>query len=669
MSKSKLFATAAMLAAVPLAFGQAFTAGNIVVAQLGDGTNPLLNTGNVISLIQFAPDGTVLGGVDLPNSGPTSIISSGTATSEGQLVRSADGRYLLYYGYGAELPNSVVLNSSSGSVIPRTVARIDANGTVDTSTRLTDAQSGNNPRSATSPDGVRLYVAGANGGIRVTTVGSTTAPTQVNDGNTNLRVVKAINGNLYYSTGSNTPQVRGIYKVAGYPLLAGAMTTQVVSTDHGVGNSSPYDFIFANNNTTLYVADDRTNGSGGIQRYNLSVNGDFVFDYVISVGASAGARALEEVDGVLFAITTNGRLVSLTDTGPTSVVTDLATAGANFAFRGLAKAPVAPQVTFLNTSTSDLAAWRYDGGEVISSNVFGNLPSGWSPVAVGDYNGNGSDDWLFFNSSSNLMAIWFMEDLTVAGTAVFGITPGFSPTSATGDFNGDGVTDIVFVNASGDYAIWLMNGSEVFETALFPGLSGWEVAGIGDLNGDGNSDIIWRNASLQLVAVWLMDGTDVDETGAFGIDNVWAIAAVRDFDGDGNDDVFFMDQGGSRAAIWLMDGVDVTAQQAYLGLGSFIPVGFGDFNADGKTDIIWNSGTTYAFWLMDGTSVVETAAYVVDGYALVGVNDFNRDGRDDLFWTSPSGDNTVWQMNGVVPTPTILNSTGPNWLPVGLLNS
>jgi hypothetical protein len=491
----------------------------------------------------------------------------------------------------------------------------------------------------------------------------------VNTGNTNLRVVKAINGNLYYSTGSNSPQVRGIYKVAGYPLLAGAITTQVVSTDHGDGNSSPYDFIFANNNTTLYVGDDRTNGSGGIQRYDISQNGDFAFTYVISLGANVGARALEEVDGVLFAITTDGRLVSLTDTGPSSTVTTLATAGTNFVYRGLAKAPVAPQVTFLNTSTSDLAAWRYNGGNVIASNLFGNLASGWSPVAVGDYNGDGSDDWLFFNGSSNLMAIWFMKDLTVAGTAVFGITPGFSPTSATGDFNGDGVTDVVFVNSSGDHAIWLMNGNGVFETALFPGLSGWVVDKTGDLNGDGKSDIIWRNASLGLVAIWLMDGTDVAGTGAFGIDNVWAIAAVRDFDGDGNDDVFFMDQGGSRAAIWLMNGVTVTAQQAYLGLGSFIPAAFGDFNADGKTDIIWNSGTIYAFWLMDGTSVVANAAYEVSGFALVGVNDFNRDGRDDLFWTTVGGNNTVWQMNGVVPTPTILNSTGPNWLPVGLLNS
>src|SRR5262249_26309255 len=81
-----------------------FTPGNIVVYRVGTGTGSLVNTGNAIFLDEFEPDGTLVQSVALPvaaSSGVLPIASSGTATSEGLLTRSADGRYLIATGYGA----------------------------------------------------------------------------------------------------------------------------------------------------------------------------------------------------------------------------------------------------------------------------------------------------------------------------------------------------------------------------------------------------------------------------------------------------------------------------------------------------------------------------------------------------------------------------------------
>ena len=122
------------------------------------------------------------------------LVASGTATSEGLLSRSADGRYLLVAGYGAAV-GTVSVSSTAASGVPRVIGRVDASGQVDTSTALTDAASGNNVRSATSPDGQTLYVTGGAGGVRVTTLGSTTS-TQLSATAVNLRQVNLFAGQI-----------------------------------------------------------------------------------------------------------------------------------------------------------------------------------------------------------------------------------------------------------------------------------------------------------------------------------------------------------------------------------------------------------------------------------------------------------------------------------------
>src|SRR5262245_8201285 len=82
----------------------AFSPGNLVIYRVGTGTGSLLNTGNPVFVDEYSPAGTLVQSIALPTTTVGSnrrLISSGTASSEGMLTRSADGRYLVLAGYDA----------------------------------------------------------------------------------------------------------------------------------------------------------------------------------------------------------------------------------------------------------------------------------------------------------------------------------------------------------------------------------------------------------------------------------------------------------------------------------------------------------------------------------------------------------------------------------------
>src|ERR1700749_1563810 len=79
-----------------------FTPGNLIVYRVGDGTNALVNTGSPIFLDEYTTAGVFVQSVALPTvdgSVNNSIVASGTASSEGLITTSTDGRYLVVTGY------------------------------------------------------------------------------------------------------------------------------------------------------------------------------------------------------------------------------------------------------------------------------------------------------------------------------------------------------------------------------------------------------------------------------------------------------------------------------------------------------------------------------------------------------------------------------------------
>ncbi len=330
----------------------ALTPGNLVVVRVGDGTLALTSVATAVFLDEYTPGGALVQTLALPTttSGTNQVCTnSGSATSEGFLTVSSDGQYLISVGYAAAPGFGSVATSSTVNVT-RVIARTALNGTIDTSTSLTDAFSGKNIRSAASDNGTQFWAAGSDQGIRyVSGLGATTSTALNTTNPLNNRVVQIVAGQLYVSSSSST--YFGLSTVGtGLPTTAGQVV-QLLNGFPAVTGPSSYDYFFADA-STLYVADDSTSGSG-IQKWTES-GGTWSLQYILSPGS--GCRGLNgTVNGgvaTLYATTSvasPNTLVTVTDTGATSVFATVATAGTNMAFRGvrvLAGGSFGPGVAF-----------------------------------------------------------------------------------------------------------------------------------------------------------------------------------------------------------------------------------------------------------------------------------------------------------------------------------
>ncbi|MBV9058153.1 MAG: ExeM/NucH family extracellular endonuclease [Pseudonocardiales bacterium] len=348
----------ALLGATP-ALAAAFAPGDLVVARVGSGTGSLSSAATAVFLDEYTPSGALVQSVALPTSSSGSnrrFTMSGSATSEGALALSADGRYLTLGGYDAALGTASIASTST-STASRVVARVDGNGGVDTSTAITDAFSANNVRGAVTDDGSRFWVVGANGGVRLASLGSAGASTQINSAApTNIRTVSIFGGQLYISTGSGTT---GVYSVGSGLPTNGGQTPALVT-----GAPSPYAFVALDRDPsvagidTLYIADDSASPNGGILKFSFDGT---TWTARSSFRPGDGVRGLTgTVNGsgvTLFATTSNtSALVKVDDSAAfnapiSATATQLTTAGANTAFRGVAFAPTAPTATPTPTVT------------------------------------------------------------------------------------------------------------------------------------------------------------------------------------------------------------------------------------------------------------------------------------------------------------------------------
>ena len=359
---------ALVIAAIAPGAAQAinFTAGDLVLSVYGDGDGSgtyLDNGASPITLQQVTTAGVAAGQLVLPQtaSGSNNPISGEFgSSSEGILQLSSNGQYLTIAGYGV---NAATFNAnaqsfgggtkscigqgtcyplaqtssvpgfagSAGSgvttavTVPRVVALIGANGSVDTSTGLTGVFNENNPRSVATVNGSSFYISGqgfnksdtTTQGLFLANLGATTA-TPI-DTSFDTRTVSIQNGQLFLSADST--EGSGVHEnVSSYgspgslPASASTATvlkgissklsttsaTQLDTLDGALGGSkiylSPESYYFANA-TTLYIADSGNpkgdnNGAGGmaqglsdggLQKWIL-IGGTWTLEYTLSAG-------------------------------------------------------------------------------------------------------------------------------------------------------------------------------------------------------------------------------------------------------------------------------------------------------------------------------------------------------------------------------------------------
>jgi IPT/TIG domain/Secretion system C-terminal sorting domain len=349
-----------------------FTSGNIVVVRVGDGSGAVAaGVAAAVFLEEYTPNGNLVQTIALPTAGSGTqkqFSLTANATSEGMLTLSADQRFITLLGYDAAPATTGVVASAAA----RVVARIDANGNVDTSTGLTDAYLASNARGAVTDDGTRFWLAGtsstaASAGTRYATLGASTS-TQVSATPGNVRTVGIYGGQLYNtsSSGSNI----GVNAVGtGLPTTSGQTATLIIPS---TGNSpSPYGFALVDLDASVpgpdvaFVADDRATG-GGVAKYSL-VNGTWVSNGIIaSTNSLRGLAVKTSGNAVTLYATTNGTVYSTSDvTGyngavdPAATFVSFKTAPANTVYRGIALAPA--NVT---TQAPTISSYSPTGGSI-----------------------------------------------------------------------------------------------------------------------------------------------------------------------------------------------------------------------------------------------------------------------------------------------------------------
>jgi|GEM_PF-5345895 len=451
------------LFAVNTVFAQ-FTNGNIVVLQVGDGSGSLSSAATASFLQEYntttANQTVPLYSVPLPTTGAARLTNAGSSTSEGYISRSADSLRLVVAGYDAATGTASVAGTASATV-NRVVDTVNAAGAVGRAASTATQFTGGNIRSAYSANGDNYWASGSNTGTYY--LGNTATPAVVQSVNANTRVLKGYNGNLYYTSAS--AGTFGLNRISGYPTSS-STPTLLVNTATG---SSPYGFAVNDAETVVYIADDRTNGSGGIQKWVLGLVG-WAHAYTLSVGTNIGARGLEVdfsgTDPVLYATTTDNKLVKITDNGSAAAFTVLATAPANTAFRGVAFAPkvmlncVPPTLTSVST---DVTCGNTADGTISLGVSGGSGPFTYSWTGPGGYTATTENITGLAPSIYTVVVNGGGCTATLTDTINAPVTLSVSttPMGSTQFCEGDSLTLTATATGSNISYTWLMDGAPV----------------------------------------------------------------------------------------------------------------------------------------------------------------------------------------------------------------
>jgi hypothetical protein len=236
-------------------------------------------------------------------------------------------------------------------------------------------------------------------------------------------------------------------------------------------------------------------------------------------------------------------------------------------------------LVFHNGQTGESQIWYMDA---ITRTSAANLPAGlnisdatgWTPVAMADFNKDGKADIIWHNGSTGATQAWFMNGATRTGFADFSAT--LNVTDSTGwrfmgaaDFNRDGKPDLFARNlTSGAMQIWLMDGitrSAYVDLNGFlntPDSTGWQFVGTGDFNQDGQTDIFWHNRFSGQSQVWYMNGSERVGDGAALSSSLdvpessgWKFSTITDLNHDGKPDLLAHNSATGEFQVWFLDNL------------------------------------------------------------------------------------------------------------------
>ncbi|MBV8777973.1 MAG: VCBS repeat-containing protein, partial [Alphaproteobacteria bacterium] len=328
-----------------------------------------------------------------------------------------------------------------------------------------------------------------------------------------------------------------------------------------------------------------------------------------------------------------------------------------------ARATAATFITNAYTFSNDPQALLAARGELGDRLHLLALPACRTDGCPHDLNGDGDSD-VIFRDAGPTVGMWLLNGTQIAQGAIYNGLPGSWQIIGQRDFDGDGKADLLWRDGAGDVGMWLMNGTQIASSAIIGNVdTRWTVLGTGDFNGDGYADILWRDGTTGTIAVWFMQGAALQGGAVLGVLPGWNILGC-----DNQGDILLQD-GGGDVGIWQTDGTQILAAGA---LPSVPPrwqfKGFGDFDGEGNIDVLWQDSSTgtIAIWFLNGTTLQssQTVAAVPasSGWSIAQLGDYNGDGKSDILWINGNGQVGVWLMNGATMQSGALIANVPaNW--------
>ena len=344
------------------------TPGNPVILRAGDGSAAISNAATAVFPDEFTTAGAPVQTITIPATGATQALTiSGSATSEGMLSRSQDGKMLLFGGYRKDAGGTNPV-ADTPATTSRVIGRLLADGTFDTTVTLTDVIG--NMRSATTVSGGSFYI-GASSGVRYMADPLLTTSVQID--NRNSRQVALSANTLFACNGSTSAGFTA--KVQSYGSLPTGATAAIPIVNLAMADAVNSMWLFDVNpavagDDTLYIASVVENQ---VRKYT--------YDGITwNDGGNLPGQGIFHITGSVSGNTVNlfctsaTTLYSLTDTSGSGTLngtlTVLATAGTNTIFKGVALFPpaAAAPLNLLSFSLTPLGG----GGQQVALSVQGS---------------------------------------------------------------------------------------------------------------------------------------------------------------------------------------------------------------------------------------------------------------------------------------------------------
>jgi hypothetical protein len=248
-----------------------FTPGNIVVYRVGDGSAVLSRAYAKVYLDEYTPNGTLVQSILMPtdnNASGSRLTARGNNSDMGYLNLTTDGHKLVVPGINSALTDDPLTTNPTASVI----GLVDFNGSINTSTAVTNNTEGFFTLSAISNNGNNIWFR-VPGALRYTTTGSNTS-VKLNTSSSQAASgdLKIADGQLYANTYA-VPLIRTVG--TGLPVTNGQSFTGLAGIPDDIQGTGQFAFADLNPSVpgadVLYVAstEEFADPAVGIRKFSL----------------------------------------------------------------------------------------------------------------------------------------------------------------------------------------------------------------------------------------------------------------------------------------------------------------------------------------------------------------------------------------------------------------